>query len=194
MAISSICATLNNGLDFTCISNNPRKYYQQLVLINSTDIDTTTIIKQILDTPTCKHNITFQLKTGKTGYRLSLPENGGSIFGSFDKTTNELTGSPQYIHKVNYAVVGISEDVKCFLRSLDKGSFVVVGQLKDGTVEVYGIDNGLQNADYTFDIVGGNGGTAIVLQSLEQSPESQIPFVYTSLDPNADFDSNFANP
>jgi hypothetical protein len=194
MSTLTICGELFNGLNFQCLESVSRKFFQEIVIININDINTTSIVKEIQGSSTedCKHNVAFDLKTGKTGYALTLPQNGGSIFGSFDKTTNELTGGPQYIHKVNYAVIGISEEIKCFLRSLDKGSFVVAARpLGTNIVEIYGLDNGLQNADYTFDIVGGNGGAVIVLQSLETSPESQIPFIYKSADPIADFDARF---
>lgn len=193
--MASICAILENSLDFSCLTTVTRKYYQEMVVINASDLDTTTVVKNVSTAGNpCEHNVGFSLLAGKKGYRLTLPDTGGSIFGTFDKTTNELTGGAQYIHKVNYAVVGISEEVKCFLRSLDKGSFIVALRAKGSSlVEIYGIDNGLSNADYTFDIVGGSGGSAIVLQSLETSPESQIPFIYKSADPIADFDSDFAN-
>ena len=192
--MADVCGELFKGLDFKCLESVSRKFFQEIVIINYNHIDTATIVKKIegSDTVACAHNVAFTLKAGKKGYALTLPQNGGSIFGSFDKTTNELTGGPQYIHKVNYAVVGISEDIKCFLRSLDKGSYVVAARpLGTNIVEIYGMDNGVQNADYTFDIVGGNGGAVIVLQSLETAPESQIPFVYKSTDPIADFDARF---
>jgi hypothetical protein len=191
---NDVCGELFKGLDFKCLDTISRKYFQEIVIINYNDIDATSIVKTIAGSATedCAHNVEFTLKAGATGYALTLPQNGGSIFGSFDKTTNELTGGPQYIHKVNYAVIGVSEDVKCFLRSLDKGSYIVAARpLGSAIVEIYGIDNGVQNADYTFDVVGGNGGAAIVLQSLETAPESQIPFIYKSADPIADFDARF---
>ena len=192
--MADVCGELFKGLDFKCLDTVSRKFFQEIVIINYNDIDASSVVKKIEGSTTiaCAHNVEFTLKAGAKGFALTLPQNGGSIFGSFDKTTNELTGGPQYIHKVNYAVVGISEEIKCFLRSLDKGSYVVAARpLGTNIVEIYGMDNGVQNADYTFDIVGGNGGAVIVLQSLEQAPESQIPFVYKSADPIADFDARF---
>jgi len=189
--MAGICALLTSGFDFSCIVEYARKYYQEIVVMNSDDMDTTTIVT---DTTPLNHSVAFVLKAGKTGYRFSLPDTGGSIFGTYDKTTNELTGGPQYIHKMNYAVIGADEITKATLRTLDKGNFIVAGRLK-GTniVEIFGLRNGLVNADYTFDIAGGSGGSTLVLQSLETAPENHIPFVYDSADPIADFDSNFAN-
>lgn len=189
--MAGICATLTSGLDNSCPEVLTRKYYQDMVVINADHIDTTTIVKDLTAT---HHSVEFSLKTGKTGYKFILPESGGSVFGSFDKTTNESFGTPQYVHKMNYAVIGADELTKSVLRTLDKGSFIVAARIK-GTniVEIFGIDNGLVNADYTFDLVGGSGGSVLVLQSMENAPETHIPFVYKSADPIADFDLAFAN-
>ena len=187
------CIPLTGGLDFACVTSIARKYYQEMVVINSDDLDASTVVKTINNVGTCEHNVAFTLKSGTTGYKLSLPEAGGSIFGSFDKTRNTF-GLAQYSHKINYAVFGITENVKCFLRTLDKGSYIIALRAKGSTdVEIYGLENGVYNGDYTFDIASGEGGSAIVLQSLETAPESQIPFLFKSADPVADFDSAFAN-
>ena len=189
--MAGVCALLTSGFDFSCPDSLARKYYQEMVVINADDIDTTSVNKNI--DPTI-HNVSFSLKTGKTGYKFILPESGGSIFGTFDKTTNELTGGPQYIHKMNYAVIGADEATKAILRTLDKGSFIVAARVKGTSIiEIFGIENGLVNADYTFDLVGGSGGSVMVLQSLENAPETHIPFVYKSTDEIADFDSSFSN-
>ena len=197
MANLSVCAELKQGFDFACVTDTVRKYYQQIVVINFADIDRSSVVKKITSSPDCNFFVNFKLKTGKTGYALIGAETGSSISGMFDKTTNELTGQPQYVHKVNYVGVGVSEAVKCILNSLDRGSFVVACQLQNGLVEIYGIDNGVRNADYSYDIQGGNGGSAIVMQSDEKSPEALMPMIYKptspSLSAGADFDSLFAN-
>ena len=78
---------------------------------------------------------------------------------------------------------GVSEAVKCILDSIDKGSFVAAFQLGDGTVEILGIENGLTTGDYTYDVQGGGGGTAVVLSSLEDAPERYLPLIYESAVP-----------
>jgi hypothetical protein len=198
MAKLSVCAELKQGFDFACVTDTVRKYFQQIVVINFSDIDRGTVVKTNTNTPTCAFNVAFKLKTGKTGYAIIGAETGNSISGMYEKTTNELTGQPNYLHKINYVGVGVSEAVKCILNSLDRGSFVVACQLKNGLVEIYGIDNGVRNADYSYDIQGGNGGSAIVMQSEENALESLIPMNYKptapSLSAGADFDLLFANP
>lgn len=193
MAVQSICAKLFNNLDGSCIAP-VRKYYQQAVIINKTDIESYTVTTADVDTETCNYKVTFDLKAGTTGYRISGIEAGSSFFGSFDKSRSDL-GYPQYIHNTSILVAGVSEEVKCILDSLDKGSFVVALQLTDGTVEIYGIENGLTTGDYTYDVQGGGGGTPIVLSSLEDAPERYIPLIYESGVPgqeNEDFDDAFA--
>lgn len=193
MAVTNLCAKLINGVDIGC--NPPvRKYYQQAVLINKTDIDEFTITPPDAEAESCDYKVTFTLKAGTTGYRISGPEAGTSFFGSFDKSRSDL-GFPQYIHNASILLAGISESVKCILDSIDKGNFVAVYQLGDGTVEVYGIENGLTSGDYTYDVQGGGGGTAIVLSSVEDAPERYLPLIYESAVPGQegdDFDDAFA--
>lgn len=195
MAVTSICALLANGYDGSCIAP-ARKYYQQAVLINKTDIDPASVTYTLPDTETgaCSYTVAFDLKAGKTGYRITGAEAGNSFFGSFDKSRTDA-GYTQYIHNVQIFVGGLTEASKCILAALDKGSFVVALQLTDGTVEIYGMGSGLSTGDYTFNIVEGGGGSVILLSSLEDAPEGNLPMIYESAVPgqeNEDFDDAFA--
>jgi hypothetical protein len=196
MAIFSICGNLKNGQDASCAAP-ARRYFQQAVLINLADIDRTT---QVITTPTeldpdCAYNVEFSLKDGKTGYRFTGPETGSTYKGYFDKSNADL-GFVQYKHNAQVLVVGSTEDSKCILDSMSKGKFAVAFQFTDGTVEIYGFETGLTTGDFTYDVQEGGGGTAVVLSSLDTSPERFVPLVYKSLVPGgegADFDSNFNN-
>src|SRR5690606_14160736 len=193
MAIQSLCAKLFNGLDVSCDAP-VRKYYQQAVIINKSDIDDYTITLPNAETEECNYKVAFELKAGTTGYRILGAEAGSSFYGSTDKSRSDL-GYAQYIHNVGILVAGVTEEVKCILDSLDKGSFVVALQLKDGTVEIYGIVNGLTTGDYSYNIQEGGGGTQIILSSLEDAPESNLPLIYESAVPGQeteDFDDAFA--
>jgi hypothetical protein len=193
MAIQSLCAKIFNGLDVGC-AKPVSKYYQQAVIINKSDIDNYTITLPDVEGEICDYNVTFNLKPGTTGYRIIGAEAGSSFFGSVSKTRNDL-GYAQYIHNVSILVAGISEEIKCILDGLDKGSFVVALQAKDGTVEIYGMVYGLTTGDYEYNIQEGGGGTAIVLSSLEDAQESNLPLVYVSSSPGQegdDFDNAFA--
>jgi len=196
MAVASICGTLKNGQDASCVAP-ARRFYQQVVLINKADIDTESVVLSVPDAEslTCEYSVQFALKDGKTGFRFTGPESGSSYKGYFDKTLSDL-GFPQYKHNAQILIVGSTEEAKCILDSLSKGKYVAVYQFTDGTVEVYGFENGLTTGDFTYDVQEGGGGTAIVLSSLDIAPENYVPLVYNSTPPgseNADFDSNFDN-
>lgn len=137
----------------------------------------------------------FSLKEGETGYRFSGAENGSVYFGRFNKSTSDL-GLTQYAHEVQMLIVGADEQSKCILESLDKGQYVVALQFTDGTVEIYGLENGISTGDYTYSVQENGGGTAIVLASNENSPESSLPMVFEPAtgDASAIFDSAFENP
>jgi len=194
MAITSICAILKNGQDAACIAP-VRRFYQQAVLINKTDIDTTTVVLSVPTDEICDYNVQFSLKEGKTGLRFTGSESGSTYKGYFDKSVSDL-GYVQYKHNAQILVVGSTEEAKCILDSIGKGKFVAVYQLTDGSVEVYGWENGLSAGDFTYDVQEGGGGTAIVLSSMDLSPENYVPLAYKSLTLNgetADFDANFEN-
>lgn len=197
MAVLPLCARLLSGQDAACVSLK-RKYFQQAVIINKADIEEYTITKTDFEseTPTCAYTVEFTLKEGTTGFRFTGPENGSSYFGRYNKTVSDL-GFVQYAHEVQMLVVGADEATKCILESLDKGSFIVALQFTDGTVEIYGFENGLSTGDYTYSIQENGGGTAVILSSNETTPEGSLPLVYVSAVPGeegADFDAAFANP
>lgn len=196
MAVTNICAELKSGQDSSC-TTPLRRYYQQAVIINKSDIDTSTVVVSVPTTedPECTYNVQFSLKEGKTGFRFTGANNGSVYKGYFDKTTSDQ-GYPQYKHNVQIFLTGTSEDAKCILDSLSKGNFIVALQFSDGTVEIYGWYYGLSTGDFTYDVQENGGGTAIILSSLDIAPESYVPFVYKSLTTggeNADFDANFEN-
>lgn len=192
MAVESLCGKLMSGIDLSCLVLT-RKYYQQAVLINFSDIDEITINKP--EEGACDYNVEFTLKEGTTGYRILGNEAGSTFFGSVDKTRNEI-GNPEYKHNVQILMAGISEETKCILDALDRGSFLVAMQAKDGTVEIYGAQSGLSSDDYTYNIQENGGGTQIVLTSMDDSPEGLLPLVYKSGTPGneaVDFDDAFEN-
>ena len=195
MAIESICAKLNAGFDASCDPPS-RKYYQQGVIMNKTDIDPATIVITEPAGAQCDYNVEFTMKAGTTGYKFLGPSAGSNFYGSYDKSRSDL-GFPQYKHNAQILIAGVTEAAKCILDGLDKGSFVVALQLQDGTVEIYGLGNGLTTGDYSYNIQEGGGGTPVLLSSLDDAPEKLLPLVYNpgvGGDANADFDANFANP
>ena len=196
MAVIPLCARLLVGQESACVPLK-RKYFQQAVVINKADIETMSVTRTDFDspTPTCNYKVKFTLKDGKTGFRFTGPENGNSFFGRFNKTTSDL-GFASYTHEVQMLIVGADEASKCILESFDKGSYIVALQFSDGTVEIYGQENGLSTGDYTYSVAENGGGSLVILNSNEQTPESYLPLIYESAVPGSeteDFDALFAN-
>ena len=195
MANTSICAELANGLDLSCVRSLPKKYYQEAVIINFNDIDRTASVLGNF-AAACDYTVKMVLKAGKSGVQVKLPDNGSSIKGFFAKSKTD-NGFVQYLHQVQILVAGASAETKCILDKLDRGRYVIAVQLSDGTVEVYGYENGLSTGDYTYDIQEGGGGSLIILQSDENAQEGTLPLVYKS-NPvgteDADFNEQFAQP
>ena len=193
MANIAICAELDGEVKLSCIRTLVKKYFQEIVIINFNDIDrTASVINQ--SGALCDYSVSMVLKAGKKGVMLKLPENGNTIRGSYAKSTSDL-GFIQYLHTVQILIAGVTKEIKCILDKLDRGRFVVAAQLADGTVEIYGFENGLTTGDYTFDLVEGGGGAKIPLQSKEAEQETLLPMVYKSAVPgseNADFNEQFS--
>lgn len=194
MAITSPCALISNGQDNSCLTEIVRKYYQQVVLINRSDVVDIVQSVPTEEDPECVYTVGFALKEGATGYRIAGIEAGSVYKGYFDKSVSDLA-YPQYIHHVDMVLMGVSQDTKCLLDSLSRGSFVAALQI--GTqIEIYGIGSGLSIDDFTFDVSEGGGGSLITLSSLENAPETRLPFLYVPAEGGsavADFDSLFAN-
>ena len=193
MANTAICAELDGVVDLSCIKSLVKKYFQEIVIINFNDIDrTASVINQA--GALCDYSVSMVLKAGKRGVMLKLPENGNTIRGSYAKSTSDL-GFIQYLQTVQILIAGVTKEIKCILDKLDRGRFVVAAQLADGTVEIYGYENGLTTGDYTFDLVEGGGGAKIPLQSKEAEQESMLPLIYKPAVPgseNADFNEQFS--
>jgi len=193
MAQESICAKLISGYDADCVSS-ARRYYQQAVVINKSDIQAFSITMPSEDR--CEYFVQFALKPGTTGYLFRGASAGSSFLGSYSKSRSDL-GQPQYTHNVQLLVLGVTQDSKCILDALDKGLYVVALQLTDGTVEIFGMEHGLTTGDYDYNVQEGGGGSIINLQSLDVAPENKLPVVYqseTSGGEEADFDSLFVVP
>ena len=193
MANTAICAELDGVVDLSCIRTLVKKYFQEIVIINFNDIDrTASVINQA--GALCDYSVSMVLKAGKKGVMLKLPENGNTIRGSYAKSTSDL-GFIQYLQTVQILIAGVTKEIKCILDKLDRGRYVVAAQLADGTVEIYGYENGLTTGDYTFDLVEGGGGAKIPLQSKDVEQESMLPLIYKPAVPgseNADFNEQFS--
>lgn len=192
MANDAICAEITGEIDMTCLKSLLKKYYQEVVIMNYNDIDRVASVVNT-DEAGCDYTVSLVLKEGKKGVMLKLPEAGGTIKGTFNKTTSPI-GFSQYQHIVNILLAGVTADIKCTLDRLDRGKYVLATQIGD-TVEIWGYETGLSTGDYTWDLVDGGGGTVIPMQSKEGEEESMLPMIYKAAlagGENADFNEQFS--
>lgn len=188
------CAELKEGFNLKCARNLPKKYLQKLILINMNDIDKANSV--LGDLNNCDYTVGLTLKQGKKGVLFEFPESGNAVKGSVAKSRSD-NGFTEYLHQAQMLMVGTSKETKCKLDQLDHGRYVAALPLVDGTIEIYGYENGISTGDYTYDIVEGGGGSLITLQSDENAKESTLPLIYKSKSVGnelADFDSLFENP
>ena len=175
------CKELLRGHDIRC-ELPIRKYYQQIVLVNLDDVD------QVgYDVNSVNHVIVFNLNEGATGFKYIGNEVSNLYTASFTKTVSK--GQPLYNHSVNLPVIGVSVETKLVLKELDLANYFAAIQFRDGTVEIYGFENGLTTSDYTYETQNGLGGIGLSLVS--RYPEDEIPYVYGGDAIN--FDNNFAD-
>lgn len=193
------CARLYKGLDITCQTFS-KKYYQQVVLINKDDVEDFVISassprntpERYLE-PIFSHRIRFSLKENRSGLLFRGNERGLSYFATFSKELDE--NIPQYVHSVQLPIFGVSEETKIILKTLDYARYFAAIQFMNGTVEIYGFENGLTTDDYDYDPQGNEGGSIITLISPENGMEDEPPFVYVPISGSAteDFDNLFVD-
>lgn len=189
------CARLYRGQDISC-STFSKKYYQQVVLVNKSDVRDF-VITSTMPTSGSEigtggiygHRIRFSLLPSKTGYLFRGQQNGNSYFATFSKELDE--NIPQYVHTVQIPIFGANEQTKVLLKTLDMSKYFAAIQFMDGTVEIYGFENGLTTDDYYFDLQGNLGGSFITLVSPNSGMEDEPPYIYIPIFGNAN--DNFNN-
>jgi len=171
-----------------------------VVLVNKADVRdfviTSTISASEVINPgfsDYQHRIRFSLFPSKTGYLFRGQQNGNSFSATFSKEIDD--NIPQYIHTVQLPIFGANEGIKVLLKTLDLAKYFAAIQYMDGTVEIYGFENGLTTDDYDFDLQGNSGGSVISLISPESGMEDEPPYIYVPIDStaNEDFNNLFVN-
>lgn len=174
------CTKLFMEQDLSCYDGH-RKYYQQLVLVNLEDVNE--VVYNVDDN---NHSIAFNLNENTTGYRYRGNENASVYSASFSKSTRK--GQPLYTHTVRLPIVGVGTTTKLILKQLDLSDYFAAIQFRDGTIEIYGFENGLTTQDYTFEAQNGMGGVEIVLESKHE--EEHPPYIYLGGEDN--YNNKFA--
>lgn len=193
------CLKLYRGQDISCLPIQ-KKYYQQVVLINKSDVANFVIDSRTPqeESPfpnfsSFSHRIRFSLKTDKEGFLFRGLPNGNGYYALFSKEIDE--NIPQYSHTIQLPIFGVSETTKLILKTLDVASYFAAIQYTDGTVEIYGFENGLTTDDYDYDPQNNGGGSFINLISPDNGMEDDPPYIYIPLIGNSssDFDILFKN-
>lgn len=174
------CKTLIHEQDLSCTDVH-RKYYQQIVLVNIQDVN-----EVVYDVNENNHAIVFNLVDGATGYRYRGNENVSLYSASFSKSTRK--GQPLYSHSVSLPVVGVGTTTKLVLKELDLANYFAAIQFRDGTIEIYGFENGLTTENYNFEAQNGLGGIGLTLNS--KFEEDDPPYIYLGGETN--FNNKFA--
>lgn len=176
------CKTLLRELDFSCPTDVHRKYFQQIVLVNLSDLD-----EVAYDLSDSGHAVAFTLLPGATGYRFRGNEMASNFSASFSKSV--IRGQPLYSHSVTMPIIGVKLQTKLVLKELDLANYFAAIQFTDGTVEIYGFENGLSPGDYTYEAQGSLVGTILSLDSKQL--EDDIPYIYGGVSSN--FDNKFSD-
>lgn len=189
------CEDLINGYSVGC-TNDQRLFIQKLVLINKSSVLDYLVKKTsvgIDNAFNCNHNIVFRLKEGERGKLISQIHNARNVFGSHERS--EDSNVSEWTHSVSFIVQGYNENLICFLNNLNTAHYFAAAMLTDGTVIIYGFDNGLRPNNYSIDLQGNNGVTSVKLETAKSEEEQEQPYIYNSLasTPENDFNNLFAD-
>lgn len=188
----AICGELYDGLDLSCDVPAYRPV-QELKLMNRKDINSDSVVI----TKECesgKWNVDFSLKEGKKAAAFIGQEDGISVRYTVNKTKDD-NGYTQYIHGVQLLYGGVGEEESCILNALDKGNYVAAIKFYDGQVIIVGFRNGMSTGDYDLDLVENGGIQVIEMQSNENFPERDLPYLFVPESGTAEsvFDADFEN-
>lgn len=189
-----LCEDILNGYNSGC-ENNQRRFVQKIVLLNKSDILEYKILKSRLDINgglNIDHSIYFRLKDGKKGISVTNIHNGYNVNGTWDFSENDY--SQNYTHSIKFITTGYNDSLAYFLSVINTALYFATLCMSDGTVLVFGFDNGLHSSSYKVDLQGANGVTQITLQTGKNEEEYNAPFIYQSGNiAQNDFDNLFAD-
>lgn len=175
---------LTKDLDFNC-QNITGRYIQQVKFINHADLE-----EYYIEDNHDKHRIKFKLKSQKRALRFDFPVNGNSVVPKVAHVKED--GITQYTHTLEVPIFGVTEQIKCTLKELEKALYFAVVRYSDNTLEVYGFHNGLQANEYDLDLANNKGGTTITLKNDDN--EFHLPYIYINNGREIqDFDNDFQN-
>lgn len=172
------CEDLIRGYSVGC-TNDQRLFVQKLVLINKSNVLEYFVRKSSVDIEdnfNCNHNIVFRLNEGEKGKLISQIDNARNVFATHERS--EDSNISEWLHSVNFIIQGYNESLICFLNNLNVAHYFAAAMLTDGTVIIYGFDNGLRPNNYSVDLQGNNGVTNIKLETSKGEEEQEQPYIY----------------
>jgi|SRR5690625_2027994 len=186
--MAEICNTLRGGQDLSCLIPEYVPF-QEAKLINKSDIEDYTIT---VDCETDEYNVDFTLKEGASAFGFISSLNGNHIRG-IDSLVRNGKDYAMWSHQLQFLFAGYDEASLCQREALAKGQIVGAIKYNDGTVKIYGLENGMRTQDYDYDLVEEEGLFPMVLTSSEGRPERYLPLVFSPAtgDAEAIFDNDF---
>ena len=186
--MADICNTLRGGQDLSCAIPEYIPF-QEAKLINKSDIEEATIS---VDCETDEYNVDFKLKPGKKAFAFIASVNGNHVRG-IDSLVRNDKGYAMWNHAMHFLFAGVDEASTCQREALAKGSIVGAIKYNDGTVKIYGLENGMASEEYDYDLVEEEGLFPMVLSSLEGRSERYLPLVFNPSEGDAEaiFDNDF---
>lgn len=172
---------VRRSIDISCVPR-PLRYYQQAVLINIEQVDEYLIKREVN-----QHTVKFSLKDLESGCLFRSNELANSFTGTFSEVREQ--GVALYSHQVTAPIIGVTQQAKLLLKELDNGCYFLALQNRNGVIEIYGFENGMQTEDYDYD-----GSQFNEISFSSRGLETDPPLIYVS-DGNAqrDFDDLFEN-
>ena len=172
-----VCSQIASGYISSC-DFDIHRYDQRVVLINKKDIGRFYIIKEG-ETKV----IYFNLKPNKSGFEIDNFINANHV--NLNVNIEKLGKAIYYNSSVSFFLNGSSEEVKTFIKQIDKSDYFVAVKFGD-IIEIVNFNSSFEN----------NSGynTSGSLQVLNTKfPTSEPPYIYRSVsgDEVDDFDNSF---
>ncbi|MCH2216642.1 MAG: hypothetical protein MK076_00945 [Flavobacteriales bacterium] len=122
--------------------------------------------------------------TGQTGFKIEGEAN------TVRPTTEVIKegGRTRYRHLINFEVGGLDAEAVNYVSSLNKGTYVCILVLNAKQIYIYGNDSGVETVGQPIqDLYANSGVFTLQFASLEETPETKPPLVYTGATSPYDF-------
>lgn len=183
MACTNVCAKIINDIEYSCDIKPIGGLEQTVKLINRCDIELTDwTLSRSLTNSACTHSIAFSGEDAGDLNSVKIEGVPGKRLLNATFASSNTDFGNYYTHTLSLFAQGLSEEVLCTIKAFGEGAEVVAfveqrfkGSGNEDAYLVYGWDQGLKLADFTFDHNENNGGAIIPLSSLDPDLEPFPP-------------------